>query len=356
MIDGIPVVDAVVHPYDLGAANRDPRALEQIDAVHASHLLYSGTPVGPYHLTRDEFLTDFPGDALARALFAESAVDLAVLHALPNLGFTEGYLTAPATVAALRDRYPGRFLLYGTVDAPVAGTAIAQLERQVAELAIDGLKVYPAFFYDRTSTGWRLDGPDYAVPLLEAARDLGVRNVAVHKAVAVPPAPADAFRVEDVGIAASFPELRFQVVHAGVSFLEETCALLAAHPNVHATLESSFATILTNPALFAEVLAALLRAGGPERLLFASGANLMHPAPAITAFRRFQLPADVQERAGVGPLTDEDRRLILGGNALRLHGLDSAAVLERPPDALDALRREGPPTPWSGIRNAVTAP
>src|SRR5260370_24876239 len=35
---------------------------------------------------------------------------------------------------------------------------------------------YPAFFYGNRGEGWRLDDADFATPLLEAARDLGVRS------------------------------------------------------------------------------------------------------------------------------------------------------------------------------------
>lgn len=356
MLDGMPVVDAVVHPYDLGADNQDPEGATQLEGVHASHLLYSGAEHGPHHLTRAEFFRHFPGEAVARALFAESPVDLAVLHSLPNLGFTRGPITRPETVAALRDRYPGRFLLYGTVDAPFVDGAVAQLVQQVDEHGLDGLKVYPAFSYGGVSSGWRLDSAEFGLPLLRAARDLGIRNIAVHKAVWVPPAPHDAFAVADLGVADLFPELTFQIVHAGMAFLPETCEVLARHPNVHATLESVFAFVRTAPRTFAEVLAALLRAGGPERLLFASGANLMHPAPAIQAFDGFQLPTDVQDREGVGPLTATDRALILGGNALRIHGLDEGAVRDRPADELDELRDRGTVPAWSGLRGTGEGP
>ena len=53
---------------------------------------------------------------------------MAIIHSLPNLGFTKGWITRPERMAALRDRHPNRYLLYATVDSPVTDTAIGQLE------------------------------------------------------------------------------------------------------------------------------------------------------------------------------------------------------------------------------------
>lgn len=35
------------------------------------------------------------------------------------------------------------------------------------EACVDGLKLYPAFFYDGVGPGWRLDGEDFATPLID---------------------------------------------------------------------------------------------------------------------------------------------------------------------------------------------
>ncbi|HKS98648.1 MAG TPA: amidohydrolase family protein [Rugosimonospora sp.] len=355
MLDGAVVVDAVVHPYNLDPANQNPHAREQLDAVYAAHVLATG-PHHPSHLLRrDEFFTDFPFDAVAGSLFVESPVDLAIIHALPNLGFCRGDVTAPERAAAYRDRYPDRFRLYATVDTPVTGAAIDQLEWQVRELRVDGLKLYPAFFYGGAGTGWRLDGPDFATPLLEAARDLGIRNVAVHKALWLPPAPRGAFDVDDVGGALErFPDLNFFLVHAGAAFLDRTAELLARHRNLYATLESVFAYAVVRPAAFARVLGTLLRSCRVEQLLFGSGTNLSHPAPLLDAFAGYEFDAGALAEYGCPQLTAADRRLILGGNALRLHGIDESTVRER--TAGDGFAREraaGTTRPWSRLREAV---
>lgn len=352
MIGDAVVVDAVVHPYNLSPGNQAPDAAEQLEAVYAAHLLATGEDHPEYRLGREEFFSDFPFEAVAGSLFVESPVDLAVIHALPNLGFCRDYVTDPRRAAAFRDRYPGRFLLYATVDTPVTDAAISQLEWQVRELGVDGLKLYPAFFYDGKGEGWRLDGPDFAAPLLEAARDLGIRNVAIHKALWLPPAPKDAFRIDDLAAPLErFSDLNFHIVHAGAAFLEQTATLLARHRNLYATLESVFAYVVVRPRVFAKVLGTLLRACGAGQLMYGSGSNLSHPAPLLAAFGGYQFPGDILDEFGFPQVTAEDRAKILGANAMRVHGLDAAAVRARTrDDEFAKARARGDARPWDQLR------
>jgi hypothetical protein len=358
MIEGSVVVDAVVHPYDLSPENRNPRAEAQLEAVYGAHVLATGTDHPEHMLTRDEFFSDVGFEAIADSVFVESPVDLAIVHALPNLGFCLGPVTSPDRAAAFRDQHPHRLRLYATVDTPTTDLAIAQLERQVRELGVDGLKLYPAFFYDGVGEGWRLDGSDFATPLLEAARDMGIRNVAIHKALWLPPAPRRAFEVDDLdGALQRFPDMNFFMVHAGAAFLDRTAELLARHPNLHATLESVFAYVVVRPQVFATVLGTLLAACGSDQLLFGSGSNLSHPDPLLQAFSGYQLPAELVDEHGWPQLTAADRAKILGGNALRLHGLEADDLL-RDVEGDDFARRRaaGRARPWGRLRTgAVTS-
>jgi predicted TIM-barrel fold metal-dependent hydrolase len=346
------VVDAVVHPYNLAPANQAPDSAAQLEALYGQHQLATGKEYGEYQLSRAEFFSDFPFDGVASALFVESPVDLAVIHALPNLGYCRDYVSDPGRAAAYRTRYPERFLLYATVDTPVTDAAIAQLEWQVREFGVDGLKVYPAFFYDGAGRGWRLDDPDFATPLLEAARDLGIRHVAVHKAIWVPPAPKDTFRADDLDAPLErFPELDFQIVHAGTAFLFQTAELLSRHRNLYATLESAFSFVVARPRVFGRMLATLLRACGSGQLMYASGANLSHPAPQLAAFDGYELPAEVLAEFGIPQLTEADRANILGANALRLHGLQAETVRQQTrDDEFARARARGDARPWQHIR------
>lgn len=358
MLNGAVVVDAVVHPYNLDPANQNPEAAEQLEVVYGAHVVATGTDHPEHILRREEFFSDFPFEAIADSLFVESPVDLAIIHALPNLGFCLGDVTAPDRAAAFRDRHPDRFRLYATVDTPITDVAIAQLERQVNEFGVDGLKLYPAFFYDGTGTAWRLDADDFATPLLEAAHDLGIRNVAVHKALWLKPAPRHAFDVDDVaGALERFSDMNFFMVHAGAAFLDRTAELLATHSNLYATLESVFAYVVVRPDAFARVLGTLLRECGSDQLLFGSGSNLSHPAPLLEAFADYQLPDEAIAEHGYPQLTEDDRRKILGGNALRLHGIDGpAAVAKVASDEFSRQRTEAPVGPWHRLRQHAVTP
>jgi len=358
MIGDAIVVDAVVHPYDLAPANQNPQAQAQLDAVYAAHTI-AGDPQRPeFTLTREEFFTDFAYETMARAEFVESPVDYAMIHALPNLGFCNQHVTDPCRAATFRARHPDRLGLYATVDTPLVDAAIAQLERQVEELGVNGLKLYPAFFYDGIGAGWRLDGDDFAGPLLEAAYDLGIRNVAVHKALWLPPAPREAFDVEDVGSALDrYPGMTFQIVHAGTAFLEQTRDMLLANRNLYLTLETTFQYLVVKPRVFAKILGTLVSACGSDRLLFASGNNLMHPRPLLDAFARFEFSQEILDEFGFTQLTEQDRRNILGENALRLYGLDRDELLAAvSDDEFERARATTDRAPWSGVRPSTGVP
>ena len=351
MLNDALVIDAVVHPYDLSPRNQNPQARAQLDAVYAAHTLSLDPGHRDYMLSHDEFFCDFPYQAMAQAEFAESPVDLAVIHALPNLGFCLGDVTNPDRAAAFRDRHPNRLRLFATVDTPILGQAIAQLERQVKAFRVDGLKLYPAFFYDGAGVGWRLDGEDFATPLLEAARAFGIRHVAIHKSLWLSPAPKQAFEVGDLALPlARFADMSFQIVHGGVAFLDETLRLLERHANLHITLETMFSYILVKPRIFAKILGAFLKAVGSNRLMFASGNNLSHPDPLLAAFADYRFPAEHVREFDLPKLSEQDRRNILGLNAARLLGLDPATIIASVQGDSFARARQGGPPPWSTLR------
>ena len=357
MINDIVIVDAVVHPWNMSPENQNPDAPDAIAAVHGSHKLSVDEAHRDYVLNDKEFFTDISWDVIAHAEFVESPVDFGIIHSLPNLGFGLSFITDPDKAAAFRDRHPNRFKLYGTVDTPIIETAIADVERQVKELKVDGIKLYPAFYYDGKGMGWKLDGPDFATPLLEAARDLGIRHVAVHKSLWLAPAPKWAFAIDDFDSPlARFPDIQFEMVHGAIAFLDETIALLKCHRNLYLTLETTFQYILVKPRVFAKILGRLITECGSDRLLFASGNNLGHPSPLINAFLNYEFPEAHVQEFGLRQITAEDRLNILGRNAMRLHGITPEAVIQGTRNDEFALgRARGEVKPWHLLRAGKVA-
>lgn len=169
----------------------------------------------------------------------------------------------------------------------------------------------------------------------------GPRVVAVHKGFGADPA--------DLGpAAAAHPDLTFVAYHSGyepgnaegpfdeggggidrfVRSLRD--AGLGDHEqegNVYAELGSTWFNVLGDPDQAAHALGKLLSAVGPERILWGTDSVWYgSPQDQIEAFRTFEITEAAQERFGYPALTPEVKRLILGGNAARLHGIDLAAV------------------------------
>ncbi len=347
MIDGMIIVDAVVHPWNMSPENQNPAAQAQIDAVYASHKLSYDSANTNYILQPDEFFQDFDFDVIAQAEFVESPVDYAVLHSLPNLGFGLGHITLPEKCAEFRNRFPHRTKILGTVGTPIAATAIEEIRRQHGELGIDGVKLYPAFFYDGKGEGWRMDGEDWATPFLEEVRKLGLTRIAIHKALWLEPAPKSAFNIDDMGPPLDrFPDMTFEIVHGGAAFLEETIRLMQRHPNLYLTLETTFSYILTKPRVFAKILGRLVTEIGSDRLMFASGNNLAHPNPLIEAFEGYQFLDEHIQEFDIRALSEADRRNIMGLNAAKLYGFDHDPI----DDEFSQARAKALPKPWSMLR------
>ena len=72
MINGMVIVDAVVHPWNMSPENQNPAAQAQIDAVYASHKLSYDDANKNYILQPDEFFRDLDFDVIALAEFVEN--------------------------------------------------------------------------------------------------------------------------------------------------------------------------------------------------------------------------------------------------------------------------------------------
>lgn len=331
LIDGTFVIDGVSHAYNLLPANHRAghyaRSLTRL--MHGMHRML--TPEG-WRVAETDWERNWTPEELAHMLFVESDVDIATHHVLAlDTLYYDGLCSYEKTLEC-KQRWPDRFLVYAGVDPLEGPAALEKLEQQVEELQPQGLKLYPASWLGESfrHTGWRMDDPTVAFPIFERARRLGIKNIAVHKSLPMGAVPIDPYKVADVAHAADvFPDLNFEVVHGGMSFLDEISLQISLFPNVYVNLEVVGGLVVERERWFGEVLAGLLKWAGPDKIFWGTGAVLMHPQPALEKFwYEYQLPDDLVEVAGI-QLTPEIKRKILSENYARFVGLDIEAAKDR---------------------------
>lgn len=332
--DDIFIIDAVAHPYNFAAANYGEDRLSHASSEATAELawaLVAAPPTPEYALPRSAYMSDWSVDDTAAMLFGESQTDVAVCHHLPIYAFKDGLVSIEKTAEA-RERYPNRFVgAYAGVDPLQGKQALASLDHQAGLFRPDGVKMYPTSWNGETVKNFRMDDPEVTFPILEKASEMGIKVAAIHKAVPIGPVPVtDCYGAKDVeGAATAFPDMNFEVVHGGLSFVEDTAWLMSRYQNVYINLEILNIVLLRRPRTFAKILIDLLSVGGApvlKRLMWGTGTILHHPRPTIEAFLDFQFPEDLLDGAGMlGPieqLTMADKADILGGNYARMHGWD----------------------------------
>ena len=352
MIDDVFVADSVVHGHNWGPSNfAIPEAAMTSAAGFGFHQFLSPDPSA--RLTEREFIRDWPTEDIEEALFVESGVDLACYHGTPIYDFYRDGHSATHKGLAWKAREPDRVLVYGDAN-PMEGAAALRRLEELAEQGVVGIKVYAASFYQGRTLPQPLDDPEFGYPFIEKALDLGLRVIATHKAIPFGPVRAEPYSVGDLPQAcARYPEMTFEVVHAGFAFLEETALLAASCPNVWLNLEVSGSFVLVAPRRFAELLGPFLQYGAEDRILFGSGCPVVHPLPTLRAFLDFQMPEDLVAGMGYPEVTPEVKRKILGLNFLRLHGIDPEAFLKNVEGDRWAVARGATPNaePWSHLRS-----
>jgi predicted TIM-barrel fold metal-dependent hydrolase len=316
-------------------------------------------------------------------IFLASDTTVALLSDVPN----SGPLDAPVPWEEKRETRrlaeslaaPGaeRVLLHDVI-APNFGDLsmrLEEMERTADTGEVAAFKVYTAWGPNRV--GYALDDPAIGVPVVEMARDLGVKVVCGHKGL--PLLEFDRTRNDPrdmVAMAREYPDMDFVVYHA--AYERETTeraydpgatragvdSLVRAlwdhgigpNQNVWAELGTTWREVLSRPDEAAHVLGKLLLYLGEDRIMWGTDAVWFgSPQPQIMAFRAFQITPEYQERFGYPPLTDEVKAKIFGLNAARLFGIDVEATrCALDADALSVARLEHAslvdegalPAPW----------
>lgn len=369
-----PVVDVQTHFIDPGRWDRPSAAplagfLQMVDDGRW------GGGVDPHLIDAAEWAT---------LVFGTSETAVALLTSTPGSA-ADNVLTNPQ-IAAARDvvaRYApsGRVLTHTIVHPNLGPAEIEQMPEWRAQLSPSGWKVYTLYGPPTASSptgGWFLDDEEIGMPFLEQVRAVGPKVVASHKGLGgpIPHASVAAASPRDVGpAAAAYPDIDFVVYHSGYErnpdgeegpydpaapnngvdrlVASVDAAGIGAGGNVYAELGSTWFLMLRRPAEAAHVLGKLLRALGPDRILWGTDSIWYgSPQPLIDAFRAFQIPESFQEEFGYPALTFEVKEKILSHNARRVYAVSDSALD-------DAAGSVGASAAWVGrasveLRRAVT--
>ncbi len=365
MIDNTFVIDGVGHAMDFSDGNLADGVPEEVIVGFRrfGHGMFQGqieSREPGYQLTFEEWYTEFTAEDLAHAFFVESDVDVVAGHSVWLAPLFKNGMFRWDTLLELRDLAPERVYLYYGVDTfdPDRASILDGMEQAVEQGAI-GFKFYPSNgVFDREANrmvSQFYDDPETAYPLFEKAIDLGVKTVAFHKAQPVGIGPDTLVNVQDISTAAArFPELNFEVVHAGWAFVEDTANQLQFHQNVYATLENAVGFLVNQPTRFAHILGLFLRVGAEDLLIYGSGCPLNHPDPQLRAFWDFEMPQELVDGYGYPPVTREIKEKILARNWARMHSVDldekRAAIAN---DSWSEQRKDEKAAPWSHLRSRL---
>jgi predicted TIM-barrel fold metal-dependent hydrolase len=338
------IIDGVCHPYNFAPSNQRGRFGRIFtDVMHSYYPLVNPADI---QFSRDAWEREWQPDEFMDTMLLESDTDVCAVHTLPIYDAYVDGLVATEKGYQLKRDHPDRVLLYVGIDMFAEEGAIEQEAREAVANGADGLKFYPSRYNEGRTEVWPVDR---MFPALQVAQDAGVSNIGWHKVLPIGPVSTEGMGVDDVSVAANvFPDLNFQVIHAGFMFVDETTFLIANHPNVYVTLEASALFAILNPPALQAILGSFIGFGGPHKVIYASAAVNPHPQPLIEALEAFQMPEGSPLQ-----LTDELRDMFMGGNLARLHGIDvderRAAIAG---DRFSTYRNEhGLRRPWAAVHD-----
>jgi len=278
--------------------------------------------------------------------------------------------------ALINDLAGSRRLLCHALVVPGQPRWVEEMDRAISDLKPDGWKGYTIGDPSNPSSKypWRLDDEKLMYPVYEKMVRASIRNISIHKGL-LPPDYENSFSgvwkyatVDDVGKAAKdWPQLNFIMYHAAhrpfleapeqsLADFERTGQIkwvsnLAEIPskygvnNVYGELGTTFAnSAVTNPKYCAALLGTLIKGLGADHVVWGTD-SVWYGSPQwqIEAFRRLEIPEEMQKNYGFAPLGAADgivKSAILGHNSARLYSLNLRAENKPlPPDYPDRLAR-----------------
>ena len=341
------VVDSHMHYWNAAPDNWVPGAEQYakgwIECFHA----YQGLGPPETHWSIEHF-QKYSEDDLMKDVFEDGYVDVAIFQPTYLKEWYTGGLQHHRAQRAHGREAPGQVHLQHPVRPArrrrgPEDSCAANVER----FGSKGVKLYTAE-WNNGSRGYKLSDPA-AYRFLEAAQELGIKNIHVHKGPTIWPLDKDAFDVSDVDHAATdFPELNFIVEHVGLPRIEDFCFMATQEPNVYAGLSVVIGGLMyARPKFFAKVMGELLFWVGEDKMTFGSDYGIWEPKWQIEGFVDWDYPSD--EFSDFPRLGTAGKKKILGLNAAKLYGIEVPAEYQLPADGR-APRPRKTTRSWSAKR------
>jgi predicted TIM-barrel fold metal-dependent hydrolase len=292
------------------------------------------------------YLKCLSGEEFVKDVFLDSDTDIMVLSFVPSTRAGEP-LTIEEALATrdIVEKMAGtkRLLLHGRVNPNQQGD-IEDMER-LAKLGVVAFKTY---------TQWGPDGKgffmtdDAGIAFVERAREVGVRNIAIHKGLPFGPRSYEHSTARDIGpIAKRFPDVNFLIYHSGyvidkaegpydpkrtdgIDALITSVLQAGVKPNsnVYAELGSTWRFLsMRDPTSAAHAMGKLFKYIGQDNVLWGTDSIWYgSPQDQIQAFRTFQIAPELREQYGYPTMTNALRAKVFGLNATKPYHLSPAEI------------------------------
>jgi uncharacterized protein len=307
-----------------------------------------------------DYLNCIGPDQFVKDVFMDSDTDLMVLSFVPSTREGEPLtIEEAAATARIVERLDGthRLLIHGRVNPNQAGD-LEGMDELASRYRISAWKTY---------TQWGPDGKGFflddepGIKLVEKARKLGIRNIAVHKGLAFGPKSYEHSTCVDVGrIAKKYPDVNFLIYHSGyVQGQKEgpydakktdgidalVTSLLAngikPNSNVYPELGSTWRQLMRDPDSAAHGIGKLLKYCGENNLLWGTDSIWYgSPQDQIQAFRAFQISPELRDRHGYPEITPALRAKVFGLNAIKVYSIPPDVLRKHVKDRVALDRRE----------------
>jgi uncharacterized protein len=294
------------------------------------------------------YLQCLGSDAFIKDIFLDSDTDLVVLSFVPSTRKGEPLtIEEAAATAGIVERMEGthRLLLHGRVNPNQSGD-LAGMDELAARYPIAAWKTYTQWGPD--GKGFFLDD-DIGLALIEKARKLGIRNIAIHKGLSFGPESYAHSTCVDVGrVAKRYPDVNFLIYHSGfvtgktegpydpqrtdgidalVTSLRENN--IKPGSNVYAELGSTWRFLMRDPDAAAHARGKLFKHVGEDNVLWGTDSIWYgSPQDQIQAFRTFQISDELAAKHGYTRITPALRAKVFGRNALAVYKIP-ADVLKK---------------------------